>query len=215
MTLPLLSQGHLSTWDTCPQQYAYRYGEGLAAAFLMEGEAQTLGAQFHQLRQQAELGLPIAAEDPLRTWLQRFEESLILPPGERWTECRRTCREGEAVLTAVYDLLIVGDRTAHIYDWKTHREPPPTELLAQSWQTRLYLFILAETSALPPAALDFTYWFAATGATVVIPYSAAQHEHTRRDLGDRLRALSQHRYPKRPQADTVCERCPYRDRCWG
>ncbi|HAN46292.1 MAG TPA: DNA/RNA helicase, partial [Cyanobacteria bacterium UBA8156] len=120
-----------------------------------------------------------------------------------------------AVLMAVYDLLIVGDRTAHIYDWKTHREPPPPAHLAQSWQTRLYLFVLAETSPLPPAALDFTYWFTATGETVRIPYSAAQHQQTRQDLGDRLRALLQNPYPKRPQPDSVCDHCPYRDRCWG
>ncbi|NJK59310.1 MAG: PD-(D/E)XK nuclease family protein [Oscillatoriales cyanobacterium SM2_1_8] len=130
MTLWLLSQSHFGVWDACPRQYAYRYEEGLAAAFLAEDDRLALGSQFHQLRQQAELGLPIAAEDPLHTWLQRFEVSLVLPPGERLTECRRTCLFPDAspeaaVLTAIYDLLIVGDRTAHIYDWKTHREPPP------------------------------------------------------------------------------------------
>ncbi|MGQ9864743.1 MAG: PD-(D/E)XK nuclease family protein [Pseudanabaenaceae cyanobacterium] len=210
------SQNHLTVWDLCPQQYAYRYNEGLAGAFLMESDAQTLGAQFHQLRQQAELGLPIAAADPLHTWLQRFEHSAALPPGDRLAECRRTCRLTEdTVLTAVYDLLIVGDRTAHIYDWKTYREPSPPAHLAQSWQTRLYLFVLAETSPLPPTALDFTYWFTATGETVRISYSEAQHQKTRQDLGDRLRAFQQNRYPKRPQPDAVCDRCPYRDRCWG
>ncbi|NJK59311.1 MAG: hypothetical protein HC918_02295 [Oscillatoriales cyanobacterium SM2_1_8] len=79
----------------------------------------------------------------------------------------------------------------------------------------MYLFVLAETSALPPAALDFTYWFTATGESVAIPYSEPQHQQTRRDLGDRLRALQHKARPTRTQPDRVCERCPYGDRCWS
>jgi hypothetical protein len=31
--------------------------------------------------------------------------------------------------------------------------------LAKNWQTRLYLYVLAETSAYPPDSLSMTYWF--------------------------------------------------------
>ncbi|NJK35091.1 MAG: PD-(D/E)XK nuclease family protein [Oscillatoriales cyanobacterium SM2_2_1] len=155
-TLFPLSQGLLTTWDTCRRKFQLLYLEQLALA---NDPDQYLrlerGQQFHLLMQQEHLGLNIdalaASDQHLDHWWQQFQAS---PPamiaGDRIAEHRRTLAQPPFLLTAIYDLLILGDRQAQIIDWKTYEHPPTAQHLQHHWQTRLYLYLLAETSAYPP-----------------------------------------------------------------
>ncbi|AFY71717.1 hypothetical protein Pse7367_3481 [Thalassoporum mexicanum PCC 7367] len=123
-------------------------------------------------------------------------------------------------LTAVYDLVFFADSSALIVDWKTHQKPIPTSQLRASWQTRLYLFLLAETTAYQPDQLKITYWFANKAKATTLGYDAEQHERTRADLKEILAAIDQAKqtndFPKielTSSAVEVCKHCDFAYRC--
>ena len=168
-----ISQGHLNIWETCRRKYQYKYLEELSLPETNSNQEKLrLGSNFHLLMQQKELGLDVvalASSDPaLEKWLTAFENQ---PPdmldGDRLCEHRRTLEitseislhnsgnsdRGQdnfvlpTLITVIYDFLILGDRQGQILDWKTHQVPIKQDVLQDSWQTRLYLYVLAKTNA--------------------------------------------------------------------
>ena len=77
----------------------------------------------------------------------------------REAEHYRTLGFGDYVLVAIYDLLTATQNEAKIIDWKTNQRLVNREKLANNWQTRLYLYLLVETSDYPPEQVSMTYWF--------------------------------------------------------
>lgn len=166
-----LSQGHLKLLETCPRQFQYVYLEQLAAPIAADHvEQMTWGNRFHQLLQQRELDLPIAplvATDPqlaqafhtFTTTVPDIATPIRPQPGLRESEHERTIEVQGHSLIVVYDLLIADTDQARILDWKTYRRPLSQYRLQQDWQTRLYLWVLAETSTYAPEQLSMTYWF--------------------------------------------------------
>lgn len=137
------------------------------------------------------------------------------------SEHRRTLEFNGFLLTVVYDLLVTSPSgipnqpcehliKGQIFDWKTHQHPPKREWLQKDWQTRLYLYVLCETSDLSPEQIAMTYWFVRVGDQPDTPlietvpletsqiselqpdlsqpscyrfsYTMTQHEQTRTDL---------------------------------
>jgi PD-(D/E)XK nuclease superfamily len=194
-----LSQTHLQTLSTCPRKFQYSFLEQLALPRLdASSEQQQLGTQFHRLMQQHELTLdiqPLLQDNPkLQEWFRRFQQS---PPpmilGSRQSEHQRTLAFQNATLIAIYDLLIQGQNQAQIIDWKTYRRPPNAQMLKDHWQTRLYPFILTETSDYLPEQLAMTYWFAEPSKSgshwIHFPYSHQLHRQTQADLERLLSSL--------------------------
>ena len=162
------------------------------------------------------------------------------------SEHRRTLTFNDYLLTVIYDLVVfepvvfepvafeptnpatpaADDRRAmgQIFDWKTHQKPPKQEWLAKDWQTRLYRFVLCETTSLTPAQISMTYWFVRVDeasqqqpSSYRFDYSLAEHDATRRDLQqltDRLTKLRSHNYfPKVDSTEGHCESCAFNARC--
>ena len=155
------------------------------------------------------------------------------------SEHRRTLSFNGYLLTAVYDLVVIQlgpqEKKGLIFDWKTHQQPPPKAKLKQDWQTRLYPYLLCETSELSPEDISMTYWFVrakpARGAQLDTPsdnsnsqpsfykfsYSLAEHDQTRRDLQALTDQLSQMRqtgqFSKVDIEKGLCDRCPFNVRC--
>lgn len=198
-----LSQGHLTLLDACPRKFQHRYLDGLdTSTYLENNPHQQLGSQFHQLMQQQTLGLEIepllATDKRLQAWFDAFVQ---MPPpmieGEQESEHQRLCWQNGYVLVAIYDLLIQGPAQAQILDWKTYALPKQADHLRNHWQTRLYLYLLAETSDYAPEKLSMTYWFAEASSQadtttnfLTFTYSLAEHEQTHQDLSRLLSVLS-------------------------
>ena len=205
------------------------------------------GSRFHLLMQQWQLGLPVEPlvqnDGALQSWLAAFvgAAAKILkleddrPDPLIQSEHTRTLEFEGYLLTVVYDLLLLGDRRAKILDWKTYPRPPRTHWLLQNWQTRLYCFVLAETSPYPPEQLSIVYWFfQSQGSQAEVPepqsvqlaYDCVQHEQTRQDLTQLLQRLTgwleeYRRGQPFPQVELelACDRCgfavPVRSRVKG
>ncbi|GAB4470398.1 MAG: PD-(D/E)XK nuclease family protein [Elainellaceae cyanobacterium] len=237
-----ISQGQLNLLDLCPRQFQHVYLDQLAAPLNPDQqESLDWGSQFHLLMQQRELGLPIVALTPADPALQRcvweFVEAApevfaASPDQQRHSEHRRTLPFQDYLLTVVYDLLVQQPDKAEILDWKTYGKPKQPQWLAQHWQTRLYRFVLAETSDYAPEQITMTYWFVRAvppGASEPQPqrlsfsYSREAHEQTRQDLTQRLSQLTHwltrydqgEAFPRQQDLRDNCTLCGPGVRCWG
>jgi hypothetical protein len=238
-----LSQSHLSLLETCPRKFQYVHLDQLMAPVSPEEQSRReWGTQFHLVMQQRELGLSPPSSLPPSPAFQAAADALItqLPhvfhpdqAANRFSEHRRilevSSRDGQVfLLSAVYDLLFFEGDRATIFDWKTYQKPRKSTWLAQSWQSRLYPFILVETTELEPNQVAMEYWFIKAGEGGAIapesarfPYTADQHKQTGQDLMNLLDTLSQRitQYeqsapmPKIPESLGRCQDCPFNVLC--
>lgn len=223
-----LAQGQLNLLETCPPQFQRIYLEQLATPMSPEQQQKLhWGSQFHLLMQQRELGLPIDAllgqDQQLQyalTALQETAPELFLSHGNvlREAEHCRTLNIEDYLLTVVYDLLILEPSKGKIIDWKTYLQPENSAKLAKNWQTRLYLYVLAETSDYLPEEISMTYWFVKLPTQpqqLTFSYNSTQHEKTRQDLTQLLTQLSHwledylNHKTDFPHLDTCQGSCPY------
>ncbi|MEA5619615.1 PD-(D/E)XK nuclease family protein [Cronbergia sp. UHCC 0137] len=230
-----LSQGHLNLLTVCPRKFQHTYLEQLTTpADPDHEERQTLGSRFHLLMQQQEMGLPIdnflLADDKLQSRMSGFAEAApeILAPGKddqsfRESEHYRTLQIQDYLLTVIYDLLIADQQQAQIFDWKTSR-PARAKKLAENWQTRLYLYVLAETTTYLPENISMTYWFfqpKGNPQNVKFNYNSQQHEQTRQEINQILVNLTywlqqyqqNQPFPQVPESKQVCKFCQFVMRC--
>jgi hypothetical protein len=231
-----LSQGHLNLLAACPRKFQHSYLEQLNTPLDPKHEEyQILGSRFHLLMQQREMGLPInnllQADPQLQHWMTDF--SKIAPEifitnidnqTFRESEHYRTLQIGNYLLTVIYDLLIADQNQAQILDWKTYPQPPKSETLAQNWQTRLYMYVMAETSNYLLENISMTYWFVQSkGQTKKIKflYNEKEHQKTAEELDQLLNNLTKwikdYEYnislPQIKESQKICESCQYAVRC--
>jgi hypothetical protein len=228
-TLLHLSQAHLNLLEICPPQFQRIYLDQLASPLSPEQQEKlNWGNQFHRLMQQQQLGLPI---DPLLAkdeQLQQAISALIKIRPDRgksgktiWQEAEhcRTLRLDNYLLTVIYDLLLIESNRAEIFDWKTYLQPENSEKLSNNWQTRLYLYVLTETSDFLPEQISLTYWFVKVPRvpqSLTFKYSRKQHKKNKKDLTHLLSRLDHWRSSDLaadeipfPHVPNCQENCPY------
>ena len=239
MTVLRLSQQQLNVLTSCPRKFQNLYLDNLSSPTTYEQQERlTWGSRFHLLMQQRELGLPIkplVEEDPemeecLNSFIDTAKE--IFPnskndPTFRQAEHTRSLTFQGYILTVIYDLLILDRHKAFILDWKTYSRPQDKNFLAKNWQTRLYPFVLVETSHYLPEQVSMTYWFVRPQEKQLpenfkFSYNQQRHEKTRQDLRQILNQLNYwlERYQQDgeffPQIDAstgLCNYCQFATRC--
>ncbi len=235
-----LSQSQLTLLNTCDRKFQYVHFDALSGPSSYEQKVTTQwGTQFHLLMQQRSLNLPTevltSANAEMAVSMSALAKAApeifkALPndsnPADQNTESqseqRRTLAFNGYLLTVVYDWVLCNfdadSPNGQILDWKTHQRPPRKERLANDWQTRLYLYVLCETTSLRPDQLSMTYWFVRSEASSYrFGYSVRQHEQTRQDLQRLTARLSRMReqndFPKVAIAAGKCDQCPFNVRC--
>jgi hypothetical protein len=241
-----ISQGQLNLLEVCPRKFQHTYLEQLGSPTDLDHQERLLaGSRFHLLMQQWEMGLPIEPilqeDEQLRRWFGAFidAEPKILAMGAtassegmaspiyRQSEHLRILDFEGHLLTVVYDLLILSETQAHILDWKTYPKPGRTDRLAQNWQSRLYPFVLKETSHYLPEQIAMTYWFfqakgeATEPQSLHLSYDTTKHEQTRQALTHLLHQLSEwldryergEAFPQVSEATGHCDGCSFALRC--
>lgn len=248
-----LSQGQLTLLDTCLRKFKHVFFDALASPSSYEQKAKTQwGSQFHLLMQQRSLDLPIEVMAEADAEMMRRLSALAEAAPEVFeylpisaetaaaknvlvqSEQRRTLAFEGYLLTAIYDLVVEAPNQGQIFDWKTHQQPPRKDWLQRDWQTRLYLYVLAETTALTPEQLSMTYCFVRAEEShhdqdtppsfYRLDYSTAQHQQTHQDLqaitGQLTKAIAlletgqaEAAFPKVAEAKGLCDRCPFAIRC--
>ena len=239
-----LSQGLLNLFEICPRKFQHLYLDQLSLPIVPDQQERfDWGSRFHLLMQQRELGLLEAGEstDSDEETLHQAIEAIVRAAPELFQSAPMTLRQSEHhrtlefegyLLTVIYDLLVVNDQQAQILDWKTYPRPQNSRRLAQNWQTRLYPFVLAETSDYTPEQISMTYWFVQAKQagrakqtqpqSLRIAYTEKLHQQTAQDLAHLLRQLTHYleRYqthaepfPQVSLSSRECDTCAFALRC--
>ncbi len=230
-----LSQGQLNLLNTCPRKFQHTYFDGFNFPLSPQQQDKvTWGNRFHTLMQQRELGLPIEALFTEDEQIHRSIQALVEAAPEVFSLNSQVWREAEHyrtldfrgyLLAVIYDLLIAKEDQGKILDWKTYLQPENRELLAKNWQTRLYLYLLVETSSYLPEQVSLTYWFVKLPKepqSLTFKYSQAQHERTEQDLITLLTQLDiwsnnyltkEIPFPQVPESKGECQYCHFATRC--
>jgi CRISPR/Cas system-associated exonuclease Cas4 (RecB family) len=233
----ILSQSSLQDYVDCSLRFKLRYLERLSYPAMesepaLENEKhQQEGEYFHRLLQQYLVGIPAEQIGRLANTpnLQRWWENFLSDPGLQslrddaglFPESNLSAPLGKHRLLAKYDLIVVKDGKATIYDWKTYRKRPRNEWLSARMQTRVYRLLLVKAGMhlnngqpFAPEQIEMIYWFAD------FPNEPARFEYTaaqcQRDwdlllkLSDEIDSASDY-----PQTDDrqKCLYCTYRSYC--
>lgn len=221
-----LSQSHFNCLENCPPQFQRIYLENLATPTTAEQfERLSWGGKFHLLMQQWSLGLPIdrllKEDEQLKKSFEAILEEIpelgkLQPTTWQQAEHCRTLNVLDVKLTVIYDFLIADPITAQILDWKTYPKPENIDKILKNWQTRLYLYVLAETSEYLPEQIFMSYWFIRLPQKpekLTIPYDRHQHQKTHQDLTNLLTELDGWlkdyqnegiNFPHQDKCETIC-----------
>ena len=229
----LLSRYKLEAFWVCQRRFQLRYisrlrwpntpvSQGLEEAFFQ-------GELFHRLLEQFLLGLmqelPEDVSADIRHWWHTFQTNPpLFPIGKRYPELSLSVPLGNHFLFGRFDLLILNENEAHIFDWKTEREPRSFEKLRDDWQTRLYFTMVMEGSRAlgyqyTPEQIKMTYWFArAPEKSVTIGYTESQHRENWATLLATTERIEQRLLTPLavwPLTDNwaTCQECGYQNYC--
>ncbi len=185
-----LSQHKLKDLLACRRRFQLRYLEQLPwpiePMYNQAQETRDLGQRFHQILHRHFLGLPVdedvTGDQQLRGWWQVFQKKgPQIPTGKLFPELSLTAPIGRHLLTGRFDLLVLREGQAQIFDWKTDSLRPPKAKLQEALQTRFYLALMAEggsalKQAVEPGQISLNYWYVtAPEEMVTINYSQDQH----------------------------------------
>jgi len=227
-----LSRGKIADFIACQRRFQLRYEEclpwPLAPLDERAGEMRNLGQRFHLLMHRHFLNLPIEEEinqaPRLRAWWGIFKnQGPSLPRGARYPELSMTVPLDRHFLTGRFDLFIIDDGQAHIFDWKTDARPRNKSSLQEDLQTRLYLWLAAEGAGaldgdIDPQNISLTYWYVNDpGAVLTFNYDQEQHESNWNWINkvvNELEALLplQDEWPLTEDLNQ-CSRCAYQAYC--
>ncbi|MBE7534495.1 MAG: PD-(D/E)XK nuclease family protein [Anaerolineales bacterium] len=243
MTVPFsLSQSSLQDYVDCPRRFQLRYVDRLAYPAIesepaLENERrQREGEFFHRLVRQSLTGISSERVGKLANTpnLQRWWENFLADPnlqdlkdlGSLHAESALSAPLGNFRLLAKYDLIVMREYKALIYDWKTYRKRPRNEWLAARMQTRVYRALLVQAGAslnngdiFEPEQIEMIYWFADfPNDPARFAYTPAQYE---RDwsallgLANEIQIALQRPQDGFPLTDDEarCLYCPYRSYC--
>ncbi|WP_066117090.1 PD-(D/E)XK nuclease family protein [Geminocystis sp. NIES-3709] len=223
-----LSQTHLNILETCPPLFQKSYLQQLQSLpNLTREESKEWGNLFHLKMQQYYGGLSL---DQILTNDQNLNESLkglIFAVQDLAESSDIISKKAEYQVnytlrnyffTAIYDLIILYPNKALIFDWKTYLKPQNEKTLVNHWQTKLYLYILAENFNYKPEQISFTYWFVKLPnktQKLVINYNQSKHDRTKQDLNnilDKLESLTYQYIENKINFPhhSKCQSCPHR-----
>ncbi len=230
----LFSQGSLQDYSDCPRRFYLRH---IAQIVWPAVEAEPMadyerrqeeGLVFHRLVQQHLLGVPaenltpLASDGELGLWWQNYLSTpLGLVDYTLHTELALSSQVGRHRFMAKYDLVVVRDSQALIYDWKTYSRRPSEEQLAARWQTRIYRLLLIEAGAalnsgnpFRPEQTDMIYWFAAFPSEPArFHYDEAQMRRDRAALKTLVDEISSARDFPMTGDRNMCRFCNFRSYC--
>jgi PD-(D/E)XK nuclease superfamily len=232
------SQSSLQDYGDCSRRFQLRYIDQLSwpaieSEPLLEGEKhQQEGQLFHRLIQQYFLGLPIdklakhANTPDLARWWKNFivwsKDLSAHPDSERFhPESTLSMPIGSHRLLAKYDLLIVADNHARIYDWKTNAKRPREDWLAARWQTRVYRSLLTRAGShlnagqpLIPEQIEMVYWFAEyPSEPAIFKYDSKQFKRDWSAIQKAVKEIGSAREFPMVDDEKTCRFCTYRSYC--
>ncbi|MFH2039947.1 MAG: PD-(D/E)XK nuclease family protein [Chloroflexota bacterium] len=230
----IFSQSSLHDYSDCERRFYLRYiahltWPAIESEPILENERRQMEGQFfHHLVQQYWLGLPIenltrmANTSTLSLWWENFlNYDFHLDEYEIYPELNLTAQIGNHRLTANYDLIAIRDDKIYIFDWKTYQKRPRENLLAKTYQTRVYRTLMVQAGgyltkniAINPDKVEMVYWLANFPMQpILFPYNTSQSVRDWQHLDAMIDKIdTQEEFPMTAD-DKKCKFCPYRSYC--
>jgi len=230
----IFSQSSLHDYSDCERRFYLRYIAQLTwpaveSEPILENERRQMEGQlFHRLVQQHWLGLPsdkltrMANTSTLSQWWENYlNYDFHLDEHEIYPELNLTAQIGNHRLTANYDLVAIRDDKIYIFDWKTYQKRPRENLLAKTYQTRVYRTLMVQAGgyltkniAINPEKVEMVYWLANFPMQpILFPYNTSQSVRDWQHLDAMIDKIdTQEEFPMTAD-DKKCKFCPYRSYC--
>lgn len=146
------SQNSINTYKSCPLKFKYKYIDKINWKYDdVESrdyyESLRLGRDFHLLceRYFNEIPLGYIESDKFKKWIEKIkklvpitDDNIYLPEYEL-----RYCINGYR-LQSKFDLIVIGNNSIEIYDWKTESRKIDYKNVESRMQTILYMFLAKE-----------------------------------------------------------------------
>lgn len=234
----VFSQASLQDFVDCKRRFFYRYIERLSwpaieAEPILENERRMIrGSHFHRLIHQYYLGvseesLEKAADAAQVTrWWENFIAHHPVENGrEVFPEKKIAVVLGDFRVVAKFDLIAKGeDGVVRIFDWKSSRNRPKKEFVAERMQTRVYPLVISKVvNKLFPGQgfrsdhVEMVYWYAGyPDAPEVFRYSEEQRAIDEKYILEKITEInSLNEKADFPLTKDVnrCQFCVYRSLC--
>ncbi|MEJ2757979.1 MAG: PD-(D/E)XK nuclease family protein [Anaerolineales bacterium] len=234
----VFSQASLQDYVDCKRRFYYRFKERLSwpaieAEPILENEKRMIrGAQFHRLVQQYYLGVAEGALEnaadaaQISRWWKNF---IDFCPVERdkvvFNEKLIGLEFRSFRLVAKFDLISNNeDGVIRIFDWKTSRNRPKREFVAERMQTRIYPFVISNVAEklfpgmeTRPDKIEMVYWYAGyPDAPEVFRYSDEQKTEDESFLLEKINEINAlDNRADFPLTEDLkrCQYCVYRSLC--
>ena len=231
------SQLSLKVYENCPLKFRRRYLDGLYwpadwSDNYSQKEIVEKGKKFHLIAQRyykrgENIQSDITPED-LSGW---FEELKSFRPynnlAEFYPEHELRINKNDIKLVAKYDLLYIDKKSKKviIYDWKTTKKRFNNNKLINNLQTKVYLYVLAETGkfyyfddSINFDRMSIIYWnprFPKQAAK--INYNEKKFKKDREFLRKKIKEIKNLKYDdfKKTKNEKKCRFCEYRPICTG
>jgi hypothetical protein len=230
----LFTQHSLATFDSCPLKFRKRYLESLKwDSFPDENIKRRLemGNNFHLLAHRYFMGIDPGLDksveecDELKNWMENLKKYFTLNTVATFLpEYKLRMAKGIQRLEANFDLLMIRDENIEIWDWKTHGENNKNKRrmtgkkLEESLQTKVYLYVLKEQSALilgediPCSRISMHYWQPDPPGTLVdINYDEVMHVEFGQILENKINNILNYDYADFDKAQYIkhCKFCEF------
>lgn len=212
----IFTQHSLGTFEKCPLKFKLRYIDGIrwntSLAADIKNRIET-GRDFHILARRYFMGIETGIDNisdkapELARWMKALQQSFKLLPSLRYLpEYKLRSCNGHLRVEANFDLLIVGDHSVEIWDWKTSmvrsgKKKLELQKLHESLQTLVYLFVLKERldrvidGKKEGITISMRYWQPEpAGIVASIDYSGLLHERFRLALDSKITRVMNYDY---------------------
>ncbi len=170
------SQSALDVFLSCKRRFRYRYLDGLYwpkdwGVESKQKEMIETGRRFHLLAQRyynLEIEPELDADSELKKWFDNLKRFLPAKNQCRWwAEQELRSNQNNLRLLAKFDLIAIPENSKRIiiYDWKTGHKKLDCTKLAETTQTKLYLYQLAKAGQqieksfpIKPENISLIYW---------------------------------------------------------
>lgn len=206
------SQSSLAAFAACRRRFFLRYVRRLpwpAAPQTSDPWETALerGRRFHEWIQQEALGLEMeeivaaCGDSLLQKWWWNFRHRPPqgIPAGQIFSEVELEAPMGDFRLLARFDRVVLGIRGGIVaIDWKTGERRPEGREYLESWQTRVYRYVLVEAGKVlrqdqkvEPEEIRLVYWHAQYPEILSsIPYSHEEHQAVGQTLASTIAEIA-------------------------
>ena len=234
----LITQSALQAYSNCPRLYQLQYLQQVAwPAERFDPQSQTEsairdGETFHRLVHQYLLAIDPnllsahASKYPnpqMQIWWENFDKSIqqgVIPfftTDQKFPEKFISAKLGVHTLTAKVDLLVVSEHRILILDWKTGKKIPSRQELAQKIQTRVYLWVAANSPELnwhPDLPLQMGYWYAGNPDAILFTEVDAKYlAESANVISSLIEQIEQDSDFPLINDSRPCQACQYRSHC--